>query len=338
MSTDLSPFNRDSTAVATTQGRGASDTVLALADWAAELDAAGRIAQILSNTEFVPQGLRGNVEATAAAILTGSELGMSPMNALANIFVVRGRPAMYARAMVALAQSHGHEVERTAATEQAVTVRARRRGSTNWTEFTWTIQRAQKAGYTSNKLYSQDPTAMLTAKAQTEACRTMFADVLSGMAATSVEEINLDGDTSAPTPAAVESKPRTVKRKTPPRSKKQPAPETPDVSETPEPEPADAPDTDADDTETSDDFVKSNRDQWQRLDAALVAQGFEDRGAKSTAVQAWVSEQGITRTVESIAGLSSDEIEAFIAELEADAQQDGDGTETLDWDTAPVGE
>lgn len=338
MSNDLSPFDRDGKAVATNP-QPASETVMALADWAAELDAAGRIAAVLCGTEFVPRGLRGNVEATAAAILTGREIGLAPMNALSNIFIVQGKPALYARTMVALVLSHGHEIERTAATEQAVTVRARRRGSANWTEFTWTIQRAQKAGYTSNKLYSQDPTAMLTAKAQTEACRTMFADVLSGMAATSVEEINLDGDTGTPTPAAVESKPRTVKRKTQPRAKKQPAPETPDVSETPDPEPADAPDADADDTETNDDdFVRSNRDQWQRLDAALVAQGFEDRGAKSTAVQAWVSEQGITRTVESIAGLSSDEIEAFIAELEADAQQGGDGAETLDWDTAPVGE
>lgn len=338
MSNDLSPFDRDGKAVATNP-QPASETVMALADWAAELDAAGRIAAVLCGTEFVPRGLRGNVEATAAAILTGREIGLAPMNALSNIFIVQGKPALYARTMVALVLSHGHEIERTAATEQAVTVRARRRGSANWTEFTWTIQRAQKAGYTSNKLYSQDPTAMLTAKAQTEACRTMFADVLSGMAATSVEEINLDGDTSTPAPAAVESKPRTVKRKTPPRSKKQPAPETPDVSDAPEPEPAEAPDAEADDKETSDDdFVRSNRDQWQRLDAALVAQGFEDRGAKSAAVQAWVSEQGITRKVESIAGLSSDEIEAFIAELEADAQQDGDGAETLDWDTAPVGE
>ena len=147
---------------------------------------------------------------------------MDPLNALQNLFVVRGRPGMYARTMHSLVLRAGHEVYRAAATEQAVTVRARRRGESQWQEFTWTMDRAKKAGYVGNQKYQTDPMGMLSAKALAEACRTIAPDVLTGIAATTVEEIQLGDyeDTEvfedAPAPAAVTSK-RTVKRK--PRAK-----------------------------------------------------------------------------------------------------------------------
>lgn len=192
---------------------GSSETVMSITDWANELQAAGSIANILANTEFVPTGIRGNVEAVGAAILTGYEIGLKPMNALANIFVVRGRPAMYARTMVSLVLSHGHEVERVDATEQAVTVRGRRKGSQSWQTFTWDMNRAKRAGYTSNQKYTTDPQAMLTAKAQAECCRTMFPDVLSGMAA-SAEEIELgDFDEPAQVEAKAKAAPKPTTRK-----------------------------------------------------------------------------------------------------------------------------
>lgn len=316
-------------------------TIMSLASWNQELQAAFALAERVCQTPFAPQHFRGKPADAAVAMLYGQSLKFDPLAALKSIYIVHGTPALYAQAMYAIALREGHQIERVHATEQSVKFRARRRGEQTWQEVEWTIERAKRAKYTSNSKYLENPVGMLTEKCKAEAARLVAADALAGMpAAEEVELGDYDEPAQAPEPGpAVESKPRTVKRSTPPRAKKQPAPEAPDVSDAPDPEPADAPETGADDTETNDDdFVRSSRDQWQRLDAALVAQGLEDRGAKSTAVQAWVSEQGITRTVESIAGLSSDEIEAFIAELEADAQQDGDGAETLDWDTAPVGE
>jgi hypothetical protein len=121
------------------------------------------------------------------------------MNALANIFVVQGKPALYARTMVALVLRAGHEVVRTGADDTSVTVAARRKGQSEWSEFTWTIERAKKAGYTSNKKYESDPIAMLTAKAQAEACRTIAPDVLTGLAY-SVEEVELEDLGERPAP------------------------------------------------------------------------------------------------------------------------------------------
>lgn len=290
-----------------------SETTMSLLEWSQELDAAGRIAGVLCSTEFVPKGLRGSVEATAAAILTGRELGLSPMNALANIFVVQGRPAMYARSMVALVLSHGHEIERTAATEQAVTVRARRKGSQNWQTFEWTMGRAQKAGYTSNALYSKDPIAMLTAKAQTEACRTMFADVLSGMAATSVEEIELNDAPdvepaqSGATPSPVK---RTVKRK--PQAKA-PEPQVPDLPPAPEPEPEPEDDT----AEAEDAPVMSDRAQWVQAGQLMSDLGIEDKADKAREMREWATSQGITRDLPSMAALTSDECAAFTDYLQS---------------------
>ncbi|MGN6406187.1 hypothetical protein, partial [Sinomonas sp.] len=146
-------------------------TAVELVQWAQELDAAHRLGTALCGTEFVPASFRGKPEAAAAAILAGKSLGLDPMNALANIFVVQGKPALYARTMVALVLRAGHEVVRTGADDTSVTVAARRKGQSEWSEFTWTIERAKKAGYTSNKKYESDPIAMLTAKAQAEACR-----------------------------------------------------------------------------------------------------------------------------------------------------------------------
>lgn len=175
-----------------------SQTVVDLQSWAQELDAAHRLGNALCQTDFVPKDFKGKPEAAAAAILAGKALGLDPMNSLSNIFVVHGKPALYARTMAGMVMEHGHELQRTVATPEQVTIMARRKGQAEWQEFTWTMQRAQTAGYTSNKLYKTDPIAMLTAKAQAEACRTIAPDVLTGVATYSVEEHQLD-NIGAPT-------------------------------------------------------------------------------------------------------------------------------------------
>ncbi|WP_066298929.1 hypothetical protein [Arthrobacter luteolus] len=243
-------------------------TTVSLLEWAQELDAAHRLGTALCGTEFVPAPFRGKPDAAAAAILAGKSLGLDPMNSLSNIFVVQGRPAMYARTMVALVLSAGHDVRRTAATPETVTILGRRKGQQEWQEFTWTIERARQAGYLSNKKYNTDPIAMLTAKAQAEACRTIAPDVLTGVAAYSVEDVELEdmGETiSSPAPAApaVEKQKRTVKRRQPP------VPAVPDVvtdPPAPEPEPEAKPQDDVVDQETGE--LPSERDWLAEIDLA----------------------------------------------------------------------
>jgi hypothetical protein len=209
-------------------GTAPTQAVVDLQMWASELTAAYSIGKALASTDFVPASLKTQsggrpkeleqvAENVAACILAGKALGLDPMNSIQNIFVVHGRPAMYARTMVALVLAAGHEVRRVEATEQRVVYRGRRKGETEWTEVEWTIARASKAGYTGNKKYQTDPIAMLTAKCQSEISRVIAPDVLTGIAATSVEEVQLEdlGEEPAETTAAPKAK-TTRQRRQPP--------------------------------------------------------------------------------------------------------------------------
>ena len=279
---------------------------VSLMEWAQELTAAHQLGTALCSTEFVPQSFRGKPEAAAAAILAGKSLGLDPMNALANIFVVSGRPSMYARTMAALVMQAGHTIRRIEATDQRVIYEGKRKGDTTFTRVEWTIARAQKAGYTSNKKYQTDPIGMLTAKCQAEICRVIAPDVLTGIAATSVEEVELDdlGETGA-NPAEAPKAKRTITRK------QAPAPELPAaVHEAPAPEeevsePEAAPEHDEPGITTA---------QLTKLNIILQEQGLSDRDDKLNYLSSYLG-----RSIESSKDLTKSEAHRLIDEHETEA-------------------
>lgn len=149
--------------------------------WADGLAAAHRIGSALCSTAFAPATFRGKPDEAAAAILYGDEIGLTPTQALQSVHYISGRPGLYARAMVALLLSKGHEVWTVEKSDAKVTVAGKRRGSTHVHEETWTTARAQKAGYTNNKKYATDPQAMLYARAAADVCRQVAPDALAGL-------------------------------------------------------------------------------------------------------------------------------------------------------------
>lgn len=213
-----------------------------LVAWAEGLQAAHQLGKALCMTSFVPRHFANKPEETAAAILFGDEIGLSPTQAIRGIYVVSGTPAMYARTMVALVMSHGHEVWTEEDTPQKVTVSGRRKGSNRVETVTWTTSRARQAGYTSNRRYEQDPQGMLYARASADVARRVAPDVLAGVAYT-VEEMELDS--SAPVAVRSHTQPavkRTAKRAElpPPRPAEPEEPELEDrapATEEPTPEP-----------------------------------------------------------------------------------------------------
>ena len=154
------------------------------------MGAAHKLATVLCNTQMVPATFRGKPDDGAAAILYGAELGLKPQQALQQVFVVHGQPAIYARTMVALLKAKGYRFETVESTDESVTVTATSPRGESETA-TWSIDRAKKAGYTSNKKYSSDPQAMLYAKAASEVSRRIAPDVLLGIRY-SAEELELD--------------------------------------------------------------------------------------------------------------------------------------------------
>ena len=155
---------------------------------AADMEAAHRMAVALVSTAFAPAHFQRKPDDATAAILYGAAIGLDPLASLQNIYVISGRPAMYARAMMAVVLSHGHEMWTEESTPARVVVCGRRKGSEHVERSEWTYDRARKAGYTSNKKYDTDPQSMLYARASGDVARHIAPDALLGMAY-SVEEL-----------------------------------------------------------------------------------------------------------------------------------------------------
>lgn len=154
--------------------------------------AAWQLAHRVSGTDFVPTAMRNKPEAVLACILAGHEAGISPMQALAKIHVIEGRPAMSAELMRALVLRHGHELWIEEQSSTRVVVGGKRGGGTRETKVTWTLDDAKRAGLDQRQNWKKYPRAMLMARATAELCRAVFPDVLAGISHT-IEELT-DGD------------------------------------------------------------------------------------------------------------------------------------------------
>ncbi|QGJ87305.1 RecT-like ssDNA binding protein [Gordonia phage Wocket] len=155
------------------------------------MGAARELAEVMCASELVPAIYRRKPDNGAAAILYGAEIGLNPIQSLQQVFVVHGTPAVYARTMVALLHRHGYIIETLSSTDEAVAVRGTDPRTGRVEEAEWTFERAQKAGYTTNKKYESDPQAMLYAKAATQVCRRLAPEVLLGISQ-SKEELDLE--------------------------------------------------------------------------------------------------------------------------------------------------
>lgn len=164
--------------------------VASIEETAQALVSAHKIGTALCRTAFVPKHFQGKPEDAAAAILYGSTIDMDPVTALQNIYVIGGKPALYARTMVAIVLAKGHNIWTEEETEGSVTVAGRRKGSEQVERVTWTAEMAQRAGFTTNANYKSNGRAMLYARASGDVARRIAPDALLGMAH-NVEELRL---------------------------------------------------------------------------------------------------------------------------------------------------
>lgn len=178
--------------------------------------AAKAIADKLAYTSFVPACWQGKPAELAVAIVKGAAMNMDPITAANSLYVVKGKPAMYAETMAALVKGSGYDIWAEEATDESVTVCVRRKGSDIVHASTWTIERAQKAGYMSNKKYETNPQQMLYARALSEACKRGAPEVLAGLA--SVEEETVNAGEAEVKPMQRKRKPAKVKPSDTPES------------------------------------------------------------------------------------------------------------------------
>lgn len=185
----------------------ATTTAPALDEWLTQAASAGQLARGLVASFWVPAAYKPDIPRNAdpeeraaavevavanatGAILFGWRLGLDPMTSLQQVYVVHGRPGMYAKMKVALAQAAGHEVWDEVYTAERAVVCGRRRGSEQVVRIEITIEQARTAGWTSNAAYGKTPADMLWARAASRVVDRIAADLLHGI--TSIEDIEPD--------------------------------------------------------------------------------------------------------------------------------------------------
>ncbi len=177
--------------------------IVQLQQWAEVTRAAGQLIASIVDTPFFPAALwpkptggddaalarqrAGAIANGTGAVMTGAEIGLSPMQALTNIFVIHGRPSMYANTKVALVQAAGHHIwtEESSATRAVVCgQRVNDPPGTPPRRGEMTIDQARKAGWVAkNTNYTSNPVAMLYARAASICCDRTAPEVLKGIAA-----------------------------------------------------------------------------------------------------------------------------------------------------------
>ena len=154
--------------------------------WIRAMASIAKLASIIAHTGFVPDGMRGDEGAVTAAILTGRELDMGPMQSLRNIHVIKGIPSLRAEFKRAKVLAAGHEFRILEWDARHCKVAARRRGDRGEpTVVEYTLAEAEAAGLVKrNDNYRTDPMAMLMARVTTRVTTAIFADVTNGLATT----------------------------------------------------------------------------------------------------------------------------------------------------------
>lgn len=209
--------------------------------WVDVMGPAAELAKQLNQTEFVQARLRNRPAAVLACIMAGDEARIGPMQALRQIFVTDdGKVGMAAELMRSLVLRDGHEIWAEDYTNTRVTMAGRRRGQENPSRVTWTMDDAKKAGLVHRQNWQKYPRAMLAARATTELCRLLFADVIAGISY-SMEELEDSDELPPPVEDNGSAPPTTTKRKAAParrsRAKESEAPSSPSSGPPPPPLP-----------------------------------------------------------------------------------------------------
>jgi hypothetical protein len=140
-----------------------------------------KTAQRIANTPFVPTAFRGKPESVFAAVLYGEELGLGPMQSLNSIHVIEGKPSMAPELMRALVFKAGHRIDVKVCMNDEVILYGCRADSGSEATVKWTMKDAQNAGLAGRGAWKTYPRAMLLARATSELCRMLFADVVAGL-------------------------------------------------------------------------------------------------------------------------------------------------------------
>lgn len=139
------------------------------------------MAQVLSGSALVRKRGYATQADAMVILLAAHDLGIATTLAIQKIHVIEGKASMSAELMAALVQREGHELWPEEVGPDRVVACGRRAGSDRIARVTWTMEMAQRSNLAGKDNWKHYPQAMLWARAVSQLCRMMFADVLCGM-------------------------------------------------------------------------------------------------------------------------------------------------------------
>lgn len=145
-------------------------------------DEAWRMAEILANSDMVPKDFKGKPENCLIAMQWGHEVGLKSMQAIQNIAVINGRPALWGDAVIALVRNSPLcEFVTENDDGHTATCRVKRRGEPEQLR-SFSMDDAKSAGLLGKQgPWSSYPKRMRQMRARAFALRDVFADVLRGL-------------------------------------------------------------------------------------------------------------------------------------------------------------
>lgn len=190
-----------------------------------------RFSNLIAESDLIPKDFQKKPANVLVAVQLGMELGVSPMQALQNIYVINGRPAIFGDLLPAIVLGSGllEGIDEKGDDKQA-SCTVKRKGFASITR-TFSMAEAEKAGLTNrNPTYKAYPKRMLAMRARAYAFRDMFADVLKGVAIKEdIEDVEERDVTPAQQPIAM------------PKAAEQTVDQVVEVQQAMEPEPSSPP-------------------------------------------------------------------------------------------------
>ena len=136
----------------------------------------------LADSDLVPKDFKGKPANCLIAMQWGMELGLKPLQALQNLAVINGRPALWGDAVLAIVRSSPLcEYVNESDDGETATCRVKRKGEPEQVR-TFSMDDARKAGLTGKQgPWTSYPRRMRQMRARAFALRDVFPDVLRGM-------------------------------------------------------------------------------------------------------------------------------------------------------------
>ncbi len=149
-----------------------------------DMEEAGKMANWLAKSTLIPEGIRGKPGDILVVMITGRELGLSVMQSLRMISVIRGKPVMDAALIVAMVVQRKDICQYFAileSTNELATYRTHRIGSPEPSTLTYTMEDAAQAGFAGKDNWKKHPAAMLRARCSSALARAIYPDLVANL-------------------------------------------------------------------------------------------------------------------------------------------------------------